>query len=945
MTPAASPAPLSPSPSPSTAPAHGLVYPSPAFLTSLPVIGSDRPAPHAPVRALTAAQYAELAHAHSLADPDDSVLFPFLHGVEGDNLPQNMFFASASGASRTRGSQHLGPPDIPRYRGLVTVLCDEYDDTDDEDGSPRLSDSSVSDDDEDAWSDQSDSDSSSAEPHEDERDRDDTMRLAEINIADPNASAPASYRESFAPIPDAVPAKVDEVSSDVIAVRTSRVDSLSSELPSSPSSVSPSSTMDGTSTAPTSVVVPSQKSSKHKKRRSRARLQAGTRRCLLQSAMSPHEIVTDGDEPAEFVKARVPDGISLRNFGIQTATYATISDIVVYSPRGATRAATELARRIKLAVERKAEERWIRMRAANKVVNEEEGPGVDGEIGYGTGLLAYNVFIVSDPFEVFERDHPHLVAVNLKGRDVNRIDFFAREKEEMRELTKASEIADGVWLGNTQDVPMPPMYAHDPNAWPVPYPDPFDSNGNPDGYDICIECHEQAGFCTTAQLHQAEQHLMNLDACWEERVRGISGTGNPQGSTFGVFGASPSSTPVPPRPAPNPSSVIHMSFPASPPSTQGTLAQLLPFIAFLQRCVRATPRPAKILIHSGDGYTESSVLALCYLMLERRISLPEAYLELQCTRNRSFFVYPSDVGVLRRVEARLGVEGRGEREEGSAAGRWRWGSVGASWRSGSVSVANPASLFGGDGSRGSTPAPNSRGSSPVPSRGQTPANGSQRRTRARASTSPLLPAIVDHQTWFNDARFDGSFPSRVLPFLYLGNLAHAGNVHMLHALGITHVVSVGECALVPGQQGGLWTEEREGRISVLDIKGVCDDGIDSLRTEIGPVVEWIDRAREAGGSVLVHCRVGVSRSATITIAYVMKHLGVGLVDAYLMVRSRRLSVLIQPNMRLLYNLCGWEVQLAKERAAGGEVPHGKGRQLTWPFLAREVASLNERYLS
>jgi dual specificity MAP kinase phosphatase len=47
---------------------------------------------------------------------------------------------------------------------------------------------------------------------------------------------------------------------------------------------------------------------------------------------------------------------------------------------------------------------------------------------------------------VFERDQPHLVAVNAKGRDVNRIDFFAREKEEMRELTKASEIAEGVWV-------------------------------------------------------------------------------------------------------------------------------------------------------------------------------------------------------------------------------------------------------------------------------------------------------------------------------------------------------------------------------------------------------------------------------------------------------------------------------------------------------------------
>jgi dual specificity MAP kinase phosphatase len=119
---------------------------------------------------------------------------------------------------------------------------------------------------------------------------------------------------------------------------------------------------------------------------------------------------------------------------------------------------------------------------------------------------------------------------------------------------------------------------------------------------------------------------------------------------------------------------------------------------------------------------------------------------------------------------------------------------------------------------------------------------------------------------------------------------------MLHALGITHVVSVGECALVPphndgsgtpapmichrptspnaqfvagkgpGGQGSLWIEEREGRIKVLDIKGVCDDGIDTLEPQLEPICEWIEKARLEGGQVLVHCRVGVSRSATVTVS-------------------------------------------------------------------------------
>lgn len=78
----------------------------------------------------------------------------------------------------------------------------------------------------------------------------------------------------------------------------------------------------------------------------------------------------------------------------------------------------------------------------------------------------------------------------------------------------------------------------------------------------------------------------------------------------------------------------------------------------------------------------------------------------------------------------------------------------------------------------------------------------------------------------------------------------------------------------------------------------------------------------------------------------MKHLRIPLVDAYLIVRSRRLNVLIQPNMRLLYNLCGWEVDLARERAKDdiNKLRCELARSLNWPYLAREVHRLNEKYL-
>ncbi|KAI0760995.1 hypothetical protein BD413DRAFT_648260 [Trametes elegans] len=822
--------------------------------------------------------------------------------------------------------------------------------------------------------------------------------------------------------------------------------------------------------------------------------------------------------------------------------YATISDIVVYSPRGITRSATAVADKFKQAVELKYEER--RSRAPNP-----------------DALVLYNVFVLDASASEMATTLPHLVArtediafsgAHTDGTDAhtngesddtsrllraNTIDFAQREKDEMRDLTQASEIvsivdpnsgidlaalagsstathweplAGQIFLGNSNDVPLPPdrrirmrtLRGDEEND-----EDTFDWRTNDPGqgygYDVCIECHDYAPFPTSAHLRAAEEHLRVLEKRWVERCVAEKEHVN-------------STDPLPPRPPPSASHVVHLPFPSSPASSVVTVNTLLPFIAFLETLLQpfadvpltfgtaseqlspsraqnpyevhsrrntsagftpsslpppssfptsffpsspsstsaytrvrstsatylpasspSTPvstspissnpvplrtRPVKILIYSADGYTESSVLALCILMAIRGISLPEAYLTLQVEKRRSFFVYQSDLGVLRRVEARLEKDRTAKNQDQSSA---------AGTTSSSSSQPHPSSQGEGHGdpevpspqgwvrSLGrasaksvSFAAPPALDKSADPATGvSAPATvhpmwtrseseadaGTQSPTpgRPRAHTMPptRVPPWKDHQAWFDDPRFDGSFPSRVLPFLYLGNLNHASNVFMLHALGITHVVSVGECALVPpphidsasagaiscsppnpgahfvqgkgpGGQGSLWIEEREGRIKVLDIKGVCDDGIDTLEPQLQPVCDWIDKAREEGGKVLVHCRVGVSRSATVTIAYVMKHLSLPLVDAYLIVRSRRLSVLIQPNMRLLYNLLGWEAKLARERTEAA-LPEEKlaglsdeekqvkrrtrlqgelARALNWPYLAKEVHALNEKYL-
>lgn len=94
----------------------------------------------------------------------------------------------------------------------------------------------------------------------------------------------------------------------------------------------------------------------------------------------------------------------------------------------------------------------------------------------------------------------------------------------------------------------------------------------------------------------------------------------------------------------------------------------------------------------------------------------------------------------------------------------------------------------------------------------------------------------------------------------------------------------------------------------------------------------------------MHCRVGVSRSATICIAEVMRSLGMSFPRAYCFVRARRLNVIIQPHLRFAYELLKWEemLQMRRDIEAAGDGTHIK-RELEWGEIAREVAQMNRPY--
>lgn len=70
---------------------------------------------------------------------------------------------------------------------------------------------------------------------------------------------------------------------------------------------------------------------------------------------------------------------------------------------------------------------------------------------------------------------------------------------------------------------------------------------------------------------------------------------------------------------------------------------------------------------------------------------------------------------------------------------------------------------------------------------------------------------------------------------------------------------------------------------------------------------FTDEARSTGSSVLVHCLAGVSRSVTVTLAYLIASRSLCLNDAFSLVRARKPDV--SPNFHFMEQLHSFERQL------------------------------------
>lgn len=122
--------------------------------------------------------------------------------------------------------------------------------------------------------------------------------------------------------------------------------------------------------------------------------------------------------------------------------------------------------------------------------------------------------------------------------------------------------------------------------------------------------------------------------------------------------------------------------------------------------------------------------------------------------------------------------------------------------------------------------------------------------------------------------------SQILERLYLGGYSDAKDLKKLEKLGITHI------AAIAAEAGPYF----QGCFSYLHIKAY-DSSSFKLFPWFEEVANFIYNALEKeNGVVLVHCQMGISRSASCVIAYLMKYYAMSFRSALQFVQSKRTIV-------------------------------------------------------
>ncbi|KAK7891058.1 hypothetical protein WMY93_023021 [Mugilogobius chulae] len=161
-----------------------------------------------------------------------------------------------------------------------------------------------------------------------------------------------------------------------------------------------------------------------------------------------------------------------------------------------------------------------------------------------------------------------------------------------------------------------------------------------------------------------------------------------------------------------------------------------------------------------------------------------------------------------------------------------------------------------------------------------------------------------------------SFPVEILPHLYLGCAKDATNMDVLEEHGIKYILNV-----TPNLPNLF---ESAGQFKYKQIP-ISDHWSQNLSQFFPEAISFIDEARGQKCGVLVHCLAGISRSVTVTVAYLMQKLHLSMNDAYDIVKTKKSN--ISPNFNFMGQLLDFERTLGVNSPCDNRITASANQQL------------------
>ncbi|XP_044294319.1 protein phosphatase Slingshot homolog 3 isoform X2 [Varanus komodoensis] len=140
--------------------------------------------------------------------------------------------------------------------------------------------------------------------------------------------------------------------------------------------------------------------------------------------------------------------------------------------------------------------------------------------------------------------------------------------------------------------------------------------------------------------------------------------------------------------------------------------------------------------------------------------------------------------------------------------------------------------------------------------------------------------FIDNEMLLIMAQMDR--PSRIFDYLYLGSEWNAANLEELQKNRVTHILNVTR------EIDNFFPEH----FTYMNVR-LYDEENSQLLPYWKETYSFISSARDQGFQVLVHCKMGVSRSGSTVVAYAMKEYGWSLEQALRYVQERR--PIVHPN--------------------------------------------------